>query len=300
MEQSDHQTRQIEQQNGAGASADTKIDSFSELSKIKSYKWQRESKHTSSGRPRHSQHRQCGRCGMKNHTSNNCKITKRKKCMKCCILGHFANYRKTRSPKRAETHEVRANEIQKESSSDEESFLLKIGNNNRPVYPICVEDAIINMLIDSGSTLNIIDETTYWKLRTMPKLQNSTDKIFTYSGQTPLKLKGTFDATVKAFERETKAKIYVTEGSNGAILGQETAEKLNILRVGPPEDLTHLSINMIKQDKHIEQTTHPKIQQILDNHTRVFQCMGKLKVCQLQLHIDKNVAPVQQTIRRLP
>ena len=108
--------------------------------------------------------------------------------MKCGISGHFAKYCKIRSPKKAETHEVKANEIQKESSSDEESFLLKIGNNNRPVYPICVEDAIINMLIDSRSTLNIIDETTYWKLRTMPKLQNSTDKIFTYSGQTPVKL----------------------------------------------------------------------------------------------------------------
>ena len=91
-----------------------------------------------------------------------------------------------------------------------------------------MEDTIVNIIIDSGSTLNIIDETTYWKLRTMPKLQNSTDKISTYSGPAPLQLKGTFNATVKAFERETKAKIYVTEGSNGAILGQETAEKLNI------------------------------------------------------------------------
>ena len=300
MEQSDHQTRQIEQQNGAGASADTKMDSFSELNKIKSDKWQHKSKHTSSGRPRHSQHRQCGRCGMKNHTSNNCRITKGKKCMKCGILGHFAKYCKTRSPKKAETHEVKANEIQKESSSDEESFLFKIGDNNRPVYPICVEDSVINMLIDSGSTLNIIDETTYWKLRTMPKLQNSTDKIFTYSGQTPVKLKGTFNATVQAFGRETKAKIYVTEGSNGAILGQETAEKLNILRVGPPEDSKHLSIKIINQDKHIEQTTHPKIQQVLDNNTEVFQGMGKLKGYQLQLHIDKTVTPVQQPIRRLP
>ena len=86
---------------------------------------------------------------MKDHTSNNCRITKGEKCMKCGILGHFAKCCKTRSPKKAETHEVKANEIKKASSSDEESFLFKIGDNNRPVYSICVEDTVINMLIDS-------------------------------------------------------------------------------------------------------------------------------------------------------
>ena len=72
------------------------------------------------------------------------------------------------------------------------------------------------------------------------------------------------------------------------------------MRVGPPEDSTHLSSNIINQDKHIEQTTHPKIQQVLDNNTEVFQGMGKIKGNQLQLHIDKNITPVQQPIRRLP
>ena len=301
MEQSDHQTKQIEQQNGAGISAETKLDSFSELNRLKSDKWQHKRKQFSTGKPRYNQHKQCGRCGMNNHTSNNCRITKGKKCMKCGILGHFAKCCKTKSPKKTGTHQVKAHEIQAENIGDE-SFVFSIGNNDRdrPVHPICVEDTCINMLIDSGSTLNIIDQTTYEKLKTIPKLQNSTAKIFSYSGEVPLKLKGTFISTVQAFGRETKAKFYVTEGSSGAILGQKTAEKFNILRVGPPGDLKHLSVNTINQDNPIAQKMHPTIQQVLDRNTEVFQGMGKFKDYQLKLHIDKNVTPVQQPIRRLP
>ena len=300
MEQSDHQTRQIEQNNGIGVSAETKQDSFSELNRIKSDKWQHKGKHNSNSKPKYNHTRQCGRCGMKNHTSNNCRITKGKQCMKCGIMGHFAKFCKTKLPKKTEIHQIKANEIQPENSSDEESFVFRIGDSARPVYPIFVENTKINMLIDSGSTLNILDETTYRTLSKIPKLQNSTAKIFTYSGQVPLKLKGTFIATVRACGKATQAKFYVTEGSNGAILGQKTAETLNILRVGPPADSKYVSVNEINQAKDIKQQVHPEIQQILDNNTEVFQDMGKFKDFQLQLHIDKNVTPVQQPIRRLP
>ena len=81
------------------------------------------------------------------------------------------------------------------------------------------------------------------------------------------------------------------------MLGQDTAKKLNILRVGPPGDSKHLSINDINQGKTVERTIHSKIQQVLDNNTETFQGMGKLKDYQLQQHIDKNVTPVQQPIR---
>ena len=39
-------------------------------------------------------------------------------------------------------------------------FLFKVGNNNRSVYQICVEDDIINMIIDNESTFIVSDETT--------------------------------------------------------------------------------------------------------------------------------------------
>ena len=217
--------------------------------------------------------------------------------MKSGIMRHFAKFCKTKLPKKTEIHHVKANEIQLENQSEEETFVFRIGNSARPIYPICVENTFINMLIDSGSTL---DETTYGILRKIPKLQNNTGKIFTYSGQVPLKLKGTFIATVQACEKAAQAKFYVTEGSNGAILGQKTAETLIILKVGPPADSKYLTVSEINLIKYIKHQIHPTIQQILDNNTNVFQGIGKFKDYQLQFHIDKNVSPVEQPIRRLP
>ena len=72
----------------------------------------------------------------------------------------------------------------------------------------------------------------------------------------PLKLKGTFIAQIEAFGKETQAKFYVTEGSGGALLGQMTAEKLDLLRVGPAPGLEaktasslHQSVNYSVLDK---------------------------------------------------
>ena len=84
---------------------------------------------------------------MKNHKSKDRRVTKGKKCMKCGIIGHFAKYCKTKNPKKPESHEVKANEITTESSSDDEAFVFKIGNEERPVYLINVEGTRINMLI---------------------------------------------------------------------------------------------------------------------------------------------------------
>ena len=216
--------------------------------------------------------------------------------MKCGIMGHFAKFCKTKLPKKTEIHQIKANHIQLENSSEEDFFVFWIGDSARPVYSIFVENTIINMLIDSGSTLDILDETTYRMLSKIPKLQNSTAKIFTYSGQVPLKLKGIFIATVRACGKATQANLYVREGSNGAILGQKTAETLNILRVGPPVDSKYVSVNEINRAQDIKQQVHPESQQILDNNTEVFQGMGKFKDLQFQLHIDKNVTPIQQPI----
>ena len=309
MEQSDHQTKKIEQQNSARSLTDKMKESFSDLNKVRPSKYQHKSKQARNTRDHNcsQQRQQCGRCGMNNHKSKDCRVTKGKKCMKCGIVGHFAKYCKTKAPKKSENHQVKANEITTESSSDDEAFVFKIGSKERPVYPVNIDGTQINMLIDSGSTLNIIDEASLQKLKKEPKLEDSKAKIFTYFGKEPLKLKGTFIAQIEAFGKETQAKFYITEGSGGALLGKKTAEKLDFLRVGPalgleadPANSLHKSLNEISQDKSTEYKIEPKIQKVLDNNKEVFEGMGKFKDYKLKLHIDENITPVQQPIRRLP
>ena len=155
-----------------------------------------------------------------------------------------------------------------------------------------------------------MDEVALQELKGEPQLSDSKAKIFTYSNKELLKPKGTFIAQIEAFGKETQAKFYVTEGSGGPLLGQKTAEKLDLLGVGPAPGLEadtasslHKSVNEVSQysqDKPTEHKIGPKIQKVLDNNKEVFQGMDKFKDYRLKLHIDENVIPVQQPIRRLP
>lgn len=77
------------------------------------------------------------------------------------------------------------------------------------------------------------------------------------------------------------------KGQVRPILSKDTAEKLNLLRVGPPT----ASIN------NIEPNT---VKNIIDQNAEIFEGHGLLKNTQIRLHIDENVTPVQQPIRRIP
>ena len=89
--------------------------------------------------------------------------------------------------------------------------------------------------VDSGSTLNILDEKTYKTFHPLPILNQSTTKMFTYHINTSLELIGTFNVYATAFDKALICKFYVVKGHRGKLLEKESAELFNLLRVGLPE-----------------------------------------------------------------
>ena len=77
------------------------------------------------------------------------------------------------------------------------------------------------------------------------------------------------------------------------MLGKATAEALNLLSVGPPQQTT-VALNV--QSDNIPLST----QKIIDKYETVFHGTGLLKKFEQQLHIDPTFVPVQQPIRRVP
>ena len=102
-------------------------------------------------------------------------------------------------------------------------------------YPINIGSKEINMLIDSGSTLNILDEKTYKTFDPVSILKQSNTIIFTYHSNTSLEVLGTFKPYTAAFDKTLICKFYVVKGHGENLLGKKSAEKFNSLRVGPPE-----------------------------------------------------------------
>ena len=81
----------------------------------------------------------------------------------------------------------------------------------------------------------------------------------------------------------------IMKGTGGALLGRKTAEKLNVLRVGPENVPTICSI--------VEEGCD---QDIRESYADILTGVGKLKDYRLKLHINKDVKPIAQQVRRLP
>ena len=161
-----------------------------------------------------------------------------------------------------------------------DSYVFTIEHVNSLDLPraiVKIHDSDVSVIIDSGSSINLIDETTYNKLHPQPKLKYDHITLKAYGAHNPLAIKCSFTSHLESKDRITCAKVYVASGSSGSLLSYETSVDIGLLTI----------------------TNHVKA-----NYTQtiigVFQGIGKLIETQVKLHIDQSVKPVQQTHRRIP
>ncbi|CAB3989805.1 Hypothetical predicted protein [Paramuricea clavata] len=74
------------------------------------------------------------------------------------------------------------------------------------------------------------------------------------------------------------------------LLGRDLSEALGVLKVGVPVNSCNITMTPLPDKKAVLRAKYP----------RVFQGSGKLKGFQLKLHINPNVKPLAQPIRRIP
>ena len=108
------------------------------------------------------------------------------------------------------------------------SFTGRENTKKRPP-PICnvnIEGVEITALIDTGASVNVIDEVQFEKLSPRPVITPTSACIYTYGGTTPLPLRGVIQVKVVSEDRSTIARFHVTEGRTGTLLSCHTAEDL--------------------------------------------------------------------------
>ena len=129
--------------------------------------------------------------------------------------------------------------------------LSKVMKNNgeRKYVDMKVNDR--NCLLNTGSDISTIDETT-WKKIGKPELRN-TGKIARGISGSKLKFKGEFDAKVTLDGKTHKTKIYVIAGKNANLFGIDLIvlfdlwEKLNTSSMGKSKQ-TENFLNKLKSD----------------------------------------------------
>ena len=250
--------------------------------------------------------KRCFNCGGKfPHPKENPCPAKGKTCRACNKLNHFAKYCRTTAKKCRETPIDNVNKVveqpglsqsHQDSSSSDDEYLFAVrpqvanatneekleGQNKLPKTTVKFGTTEIRMLIDSGASVNILDEAAYQVLsrkRPWIKLQPSKIKLNSYGSDTPIKVLGQFQAAVESKRKVTIGTFFVASKASGSLLGYETAQELGLIKVH--------DINTVQQE-------------LVDSYTDVFHGIGKLKNHQVEIHIDKSVQPVAQRHRRIP
>eukprot|EP00795_Rhopilema_esculentum_P016997 gene16999-8501_t len=189
----------------------------------------------------HVQTKKCHQCGGSYPHKNQTCPAAGKICHKCGKKNHFAKYcmsktqqvpRKTQPFKRhvrpITTKSV--NKAQSDSDSDFD-YLYAVKQKKKPGNAVTakISDYKCDLLVDTGASVNILDEETFSQIPSDPKLEKTTVKVYPYNSNSPVKLLGKFQATVETKKRITVATFYVTEGNSGSLLGSETSQELGLV-----------------------------------------------------------------------
>lgn len=162
--------------------------------------------------------------------------------------------------------------------------IYTVGRDKQPMCKITIDGKQVEMLIDSGASVDLIDEKTFRELYKDKKQapENTKHRIFSYGSPIPLLLLGTIQAELSANVNSTQTTLH--KGEAGNLLGYNTAKQLGVLK----------TINQMKTDE-----TSPQFPA-----SGEFECLfggiGKVKGKVIKLHTDPDVKPKQQPHRRVP
>lgn len=233
----------------------------------------------------------CYNCGRIGHVAASQACPARgKQCRNCQIFGHFE--RLCRKQKQAplsghENKQIRVVEDKQTISNDggkindtieqDKIYYAFYSGNESNVVPCVIGGVKLEMLVDSGADANLISNVSWSKLKeervqVMSSSKGSTRILKAYGSNEPLKVLGSFVAEIEVGKCRTQAEFLVVENGQRCLLGDTTAKQLGILKVG---------LNINKVDASVAPFT-------------------TIKGIKAFIHVDPDIAPVFQPMRRLP
>nr|CAI5846928.1 unnamed protein product [Callosobruchus analis] len=220
--------------------------------------------------------RTCSKCGFKGHYKDYCYSKTRKRVNEDRSFGGTYktgenNDNKKRQKAGHSSKGRRGPEKINNVESEELDYIFQIDDDS--VIKCNLGGVPLDMLIDSGSKTNIIDDKTWCSLkkqntRVYDQIKNPTKLLFAYGSSTPLKVLGSFKSNISVGNNNEIATFYVIQNGTRCLLGKNTSIALGVLKIG-------LGVNSVEE-------------------------FPKFKGVVVDIPIDKSVPPVCQPYRRIP
>ena len=263
----------------------------------------------------------CSYCGFDLHPRNKCPA-RDKKCNFCDKVGHFSSVcRKKKGQKvdlsnkprghgqRRGNHSWRGRhssvrqisgisecfDVQEDTLSDsdydDEGYIfVTSSNHDTPMIDLHFDSGDdIQFFIDTGASVNIVDENTFQNMNIQRPLSPSKTKIFAYGKTSPLKTVGQFSSIIRYNSNSLKAVFHVVKTENGSKTG-------NLLSAKTAQDL-----QLIHFAFSASSNSNKSVAEVLCNdNPQIFDKIGKHSDVAVKLHIDESVQPKIQPHRRIP
>ena len=144
-----------------------------------------------------------------------------------------------------------------------------------------VNGKAVEMMIDTGASVNLLDEATFHRIDCGNKLlEHAHSKIYSYRSDTPLPLLGTLSTTIKSSSNSTTTQLHVVKGNMGNLLSYNTAQNTTTTTV--------IDVNKNSPESLQEE----------------FECLfggiGRLGNKIVKLYVDPDITPRQKLQRRIP
>ena len=110
-----------------------------------------------------------------------------------------------------------------DDDDDVYAFSINMDHMKRNTHPSLINGSSIDMFIDSGTTVDILDEGDFKQLKEKPVLRPTKVKIFPYQSQVPLTIYGEFiwlchiSGTAMACRNSHISQLYIAKGKHGSL-----------------------------------------------------------------------------------
>ena len=164
-----------------------------------------------------------------------------KTCSYCKKQDHFTRCCKSRL--KNQQNREKMNTVKDDTSSDDssEEYVYCMDKTNahsktskKLETKLTINGQEVLFLIDTGVSVNILDEKSFDKINTTGKpvvLKKSNTKICAYGSKAPLQLLGTFEETVETNKKIAITRFHVAKNVEGNLLSFQTAQELHLIKI---------------------------------------------------------------------
>ena len=232
----------------------------------------------------------CSRCGTEGHAAIACRF-KDKTCNYCRKKGHIARVcRRRLQQATSEKPERKVNHLEEETTSDSEEdeapihtviSLVKNGRERSPpiVVRVCVNGVELDMEVDTGASVSLMSEDSYYKLFPNCPLNATQVRLQTYLGEA-IPVVGSVVAHVS---QQADLPLIVIKGKGPTLLGRTWLKQI------------------ILDWPTICYAAQPGLSMVLDQHIEVFEDgLGTFRDYEARLEIDPQAQPRFNKARSVP